>query len=423
MLTVKQVQALKPKKQAYRVYDGDGNHFGVKVAPGGKKAYFQAYKSPVTGKTRFHNLGRVEDVALAEARERARQDRDLVQQGYDPQEVERQRIEEERRQAEAEKHGTVQDLVDAYVEHLREQSKSSWQEVRRALEREAIPVLGAGTLAREVPPRDIARACHNMIQRGVTTQANRLRSYLYSAFRFGLHHDNDPMRLGSGVQFGLESNPVDAVPRNPSFERARERVLSWDEVRFLYHYGDQSAAPLGVLYFRLALLTGGQRVAEYMRSEWQEWDLESGLWTIPAGHTKNRRIHVVPLTATALDVARALWAVTGGRDYVFASDRQYGPKDAQWPTRCAMRIHRRSDEVGYFRAADLRSTWKTLAGEAGISKEARDRVQNHALTDVSSQHYDRYDYLAEKRAALEAWEAALLDAVNKGIQDQQAGGP
>lgn len=46
-------------------------------------------------------------------------------------------------------------------------------------------------------------------------------------------------------------------------------------------------------------------------------------------------------------------------------------------------------------------------GEAGIAKDLRDRIQNHALQDVSSKHYDRYDYLVEKRKALEIWESRM----------------
>jgi hypothetical protein len=46
-------------------------------------------------------------------------------------------------------------------------------------------------------------------------------------------------------------------------------------------------------------------------------------------------------------------------------------------------------------------------GAAGISKEDRDRFQNHALTDVSSKHYDRYNYLAEKRRTMAVWDAYL----------------
>jgi len=71
-----------------------------------------------------------------------------------------------------------------------------------------------------------------------------------------------------------------------------------------------------------------------------------------------------------------------------------------------------------FNARDLRRTWKTLAGEAGISKEMRDKLQNHAQRgDVSSRHYDRYDYLVEKRAAMEKW-SAYLGLVIEGKVDE-----
>jgi hypothetical protein len=48
-------------------------------------------------------------------------------------------------------------------------------------------------------------------------------------------------------------------------------------------------------------------------------------------------------------------------------------------------------------------------GEIGIEKSMRDRIQNHALNDVSSTHYDRYDYLIEKRNAILKWEKSLIE--------------
>lgn len=63
-----------------------------------------------------------------------------------------------------------------------------------------------------------------------------------------------------------------------------------------------------------------------------------------------------------------------------------------------------------FTPRDLRRTWKTLAGLAGLDKEIRDRLQHHAMRDVGSAHYDRYDYLREKRAAMARW-SAWLDRV------------
>jgi hypothetical protein len=50
-------------------------------------------------------------------------------------------------------------------------------------------------------------------------------------------------------------------------------------------------------------------------------------------------------------------------------------------------------------------------GELGVSKLTRDRLQNHALQDVSAKHYDRYDYIKEKREALQLWQEHLLTLI------------
>jgi hypothetical protein len=70
----------------------------------------------------------------------------------------------------------------------------------------------------------------------------------------------------------------------------------------------------------------------------------------------------------------------------------------------------------HFTAKDMRRTFKTLVGASGISKEMRDRLQNHPEGDVSSRHYDRYDYLPERRAAMDKW-ADYLDKVIAGTVD------
>jgi hypothetical protein len=65
---------------------------------------------------------------------------------------------------------------------------------------------------------------------------------------------------------------------------------------------------------------------------------------------------------------------------------------------------------------DLRRTWKTLAGKAGISKEIRDRIQNHALQDVSSKSYDRWNYMPEKRAAMKEWDQFVRALLSKRLK-------
>jgi hypothetical protein len=62
---------------------------------------------------------------------------------------------------------------------------------------------------------------------------------------------------------------------------------------------------------------------------------------------------------------------------------------------------------------DLRRTWKTLAGKAGLSKEIRDRLQYHTLQDVSSKSYDRWNYMPEKRAAIKKWNTFVRTLLSK----------
>jgi hypothetical protein len=65
-----------------------------------------------------------------------------------------------------------------------------------------------------------------------------------------------------------------------------------------------------------------------------------------------------------------------------------------------------------FSPRDLRRTFKTLARKAGILKEIRGRLQNHSLQVLSSLHYDKYDYLKEKRAAMDTWNDYLWGILN-----------
>jgi integrase len=80
-------------------------------------------------------------------------------------------------------------------------------------------------------------------------------------------------------------------------------------------------------------------------------------------------------------------------------------------SRAINRLCSTTEAIAKFTLRDIRRTVKTLMGNLGISKETRDRIQNHALNDVSARHYDRYDYLKEKRAALEAWDRHLMDTL------------
>jgi integrase len=106
------------------------------------------------------------------------------------------------------------------------------------------------------------------------------------------------------------SNPVIGTYKRP--EQVRDRVLSGEEVRRIWH-----ALPIGEYgtIVKLLILTG-QRANEITALSWPEIDFKANAINLPRERTKNGRPHIIPLAATA----RALLAeipVREGRELVF----------------------------------------------------------------------------------------------------------
>ena len=61
---------------------------------------------------------------------------------------------------------------------------------------------------------------------------------------------------------------------------------------------------------------------------------------------------------------------------------------------------------------DIRRTYKTLNLKHDANIGMLNIYQNHARTDVASVHYDKYDYIKEKRIVAEAWNKTLVNILN-----------
>jgi integrase len=252
-----------------------------------------------------------------------------------------------------------------------------------------------------------------MIKRGATVQSNRVRSYLLAAFNHGLKHDNDPAFIGSDVLFGLLLNPVAAVPKQSQAEKVGENWLTLNETKHLLTTFRQTnrVGPMPSYLLALCFHTGGQRPYELAASKWDCIDWLDKTWTVKAEVSKNKREHLIPLTDTAIKLLDELKAETGAEGpYIFGHGKsvdQHMRIDSL--SKAIARYRDENPKFNPFIARDIRRTVKTLMGELGLSKDIRDRLQNHALNDVSSKHYDRYSYISEKRHALNAWEVLLQD--------------
>ena len=65
-----------------------------------------------------------------------------------------------------------------------------------------------------------------------------------------------------------------------------------------------------------------------------------------------------------------------------------------------------------FDLRDIRRTVETMLAGLRISKDIRAQLLSHGISGVQAAHYDRHEYIDEKRVALVAWEARL-DAIQR----------
>lgn len=441
MLTDIKVRALKPGTSVKRLRDNSADPllrgFGVLVTPAGGKSFFLAYTSPETNARRYLNLGAYSAVSLAEARERAREARKLVGRGIDP-------IEECARIEQAEKEdaeraaalGTVSQLFEFYIADLEADQKRSAKDVRAAYDRDIGPVLGhlkAGDVTADQCAdllTDIATgsrpayACgQSQRQRKPSARlADQTRSYLHAAFEFGRAAKKMPRWRRKVPTFDIGHNPVADIRKAAPGSRARDRFLDKNEFRtFWVSIGESreinikggkkevSLDPLTALALKFSAATG-QRVEEVLGARWDEFDLAEKLWSIPGERRKmrrkNREPHIVPLADLHLQLLKEIRELSP-TGYLFPKlKRDDSDPDMPRPTTSLAQAVRRfcaRTDMTPFQPRDLRRTWKTLAGAAGIDLELRNRIQGHALQDVASVHYDRYAYLREKRHAMEKW--------------------
>jgi integrase len=144
----------------------------------------------------------------------------------------------------------------------------------------------------------------------------------------------------------------------------------------------------------------GQRVQEIARLHRDQWDSAERI--LDWSKTKNSKPHAAPVPSLAAELLDSIKPNEHG--WLFPSAMDPAKPVSHGTLYAFMWRQRERAVIPVVTNRDLRRTWKTLAGKAGVPKEIRDRLQNHALQDVSSKSYDRWNYMPEKRAAIARWD-------------------
>lgn len=411
MLTDKAIRDAKPKASAYRLRDANvvTRGFGVTVAPSGAKSFYLSFTSPEDGKRKQVALGRFPKMSLREARLKAAAVRAEVDNGKDPAIERRQTI---TKRIEQRALGSLGDLVDLYAADLEADGKRTAKEVRR-IKGKDIPTALISRPAHLVSKDDILDILTPIAQRGAKVHSDNVRAYLHAAFELGLHAEGMTRWRGKAPKFGIQHNPVATVRKSVSRKARGQRALSPAEIKQFWHTELLTAPMLLAIKFVLAT---GQRVEEVLHATWDEFDANQMLWTIPGQRRKTRgktsEPHLVPLTDFHVVLLEDIRNTTQHRKFLFPARGGEAPRRYDSLTH-AVRGFIQASDMQSFSPRDLRRTFKTQAGSLGISLEMRNRLQGHAMTDVGSAHYDRWNYLPEKRQAMTTWSDGLQEMLRE----------
>jgi integrase len=390
---------VRAKKPVAGISDGEGLTFTLSRQ--GTASWVLRFR--LGGRPRELTLGNYPDMPLMAARRAAAAARVRVDQGVDVATDKRERI----RAAVAEAgRQSFQELAEDWYRRMIEGRVKYPEVVHRVLRRHVYPVIGRESAA-DVTPEHIDRVITRVVDAGARTVANDVLRHLVAICAHGVKRRQLPHNPAAAFTIADAGGP----------EKSRSRALSRDEIAALFQA--MKATPnLGrdnYLTF-LVLLATCVRKGEFVAARWAEFDLERGVWSLPADRTKTGQPLDIPLAAAVVTWLRELQVFAAGSEYVLPARIQRSAKRQRFPhispDTLNVALGRVKHALDHFTIHDMRRTARTQLAALGITREVAERALNHALKDVEG-IYNRHDYFEERKQALTLW-ADLLVSLESG---------
>jgi len=387
-LTPIAIKNLKPRTARYEVSDPGCKGLRVVVQPTGARGFLIRYRRPDIGTSAKLTLGpwrqdppkgEKEDpvigrpITLAGARKLATDALHKLKQDVDPGAAKL----EAKRATKAAKADTLQAIAEEYLKREGPKLRTLGQR-RDTFERLIYPVLGSKPIT-EIKRSDVVKLLDKVEDGSGPRMADECLTAVRRLFNWHATRTDD---FRTPIVRGM-------ARAKPASERARDRVLSDDEVRRVWHAGDA--------FVRFLLLTSARR-NEAARMTWVE--IEGLDWCLPAARNKTKQDLIRPLSAAALAV---LASVPRSDDcpFVFTSGRR--------PINNFSRMKREIDAasgVTGWTLHDLRRTARSLMSRAGVNPDHAERCLGHVIGGIRG-NYDRHEFYDEKKLVFEKLAAVV----------------
>ena len=411
MLTDTQIRNGKATDKPVKLSDGKG--LFIEIRSNGSKLWRYRYKingkenlfavgdycQPPAGETEAQGKARREGrrFTLSEARAERERCRGLVKQGIHP--AHQQRTETLRRSAESA--STFKAVAETWIaENEKDWSENYTRQIKQRFSGDAYPYIGVLPI-KSVTPMHVKDVLKRVEKRGAPSIAKLLRTWIGGVFRYAageLMVETDPTwPLRNSIKSPKTQHIAHLVAKDiPPFLQAVEAVQA------------EHVTKIAVNLLWLTMV----RTVELRGAQWSEFDFDTGVWTVPAERMKMREVHLVPLSTQAVELLRAVQALTGKGRFVFP-----GRKDREQPlTHEAIRdVFSRAGYAGKFSPHGIRSTFSTFFNEADADHEAIELILAHKDKDKIRGSYNHAKKIDKRRALLQQW-ADLTDAWRAGAK-------
>lgn len=434
-ITKRTVDAAKPGKSDFIIWDDALKGFGLKVTPAGRKVYLYQYRLARPGQAaatapRKYTIGTHGDLTPEQARQRAKDLASEVERGIDPRQRERDEWEAEDR-ARAEKEAAARAAANLSFEIVADRWLADYaigRRVRSHAQARSVVERHLKPAWRGKPLPTITRADVQAVLDGIAPeqQATRRTVYAYAAILFG-------WAVSRGE---IAESPLQLIAK-PKAPKARDRVLAPEELKAIWQASEKLGGALGTFY-RILMLTG-QRREEVAGMDWSELDRATATWIIPAAKAKNGVAHIVPLAPAVIAELDRLSLEHQERDEEQEPDAERWPKAGPAITirggvaisgfsQARAKLDAKVSEVlkdsaplRPWRVHDLRRTLATGFQQLGVRFEVTEAVLNHvsgARGGVAG-IYQRHDWKAEKREALDRWALHIAGLLRSSAENDK----
>jgi integrase len=383
VLTAKKVERVKAPG---RYHDGHGLYLQVRNAS--NKSWLLRFERD--GRERWLGLGPTHVFSLKEARERAREARQLLHDGIDP--IDHRRAERVRLAAVKARAITFREAAQRYFD----QHESKWRNRKHAaqflwtLETYARPILDMSVA--DIATTDVLRCIEpHWLAKTETMQRTRGRIERVldwckvRGYRSG---DNPAAWKGHLCEVLPARGQVAKVEHHPALPYTEAA----DFIAKLRERDGMAARALEFLILTVA------RTGEVLGASWNEIEWDARMWVVPADRMKGGREHRVALSERAIELLREL-PKDDGNDFVFIGSRPGAGLAKQGMVQVLARMGRTDVSVHGFR-----STFRDWAAErTNFPRELAELALAHRVADKTERAYQRSDMLKKRFALADAW--------------------